>query len=110
VLGVSAVMGLWFRELSLARGAVLVLTIVVLCVIVAGHRDAYAELATLDLVLLVVAPLVLWAGEIPALRRNRAARFGVQLVAMLAVLMIPLVPALKGLRQTMQEQTESYSY
>ena len=44
------------------------------------------------------------------LAKSRRTRFAIRIIAVLLILLIPLVPALKGLRETMQEQTESYVY
>jgi hypothetical protein len=105
-LGAMTVAGLRFRKFSLARGGVLTLTIVLLGVILAGHF--FADLSRLDLILLGVAPLAAWLGELPM--KGRRTRFAVRVIAVLLLLLIPLVPALKGLRETMQEQTDSYMY
>ncbi|MEO6437010.1 MAG: hypothetical protein ABIP55_14805 [Tepidisphaeraceae bacterium] len=106
-LGAIALLGLWFRNLTLARGGVLALAVVLLGLILCGHL--YADLSQRDLILLAAAPLMAWAGELPFLKRG-GVRFAVRLIAVLLVLAIPLVPALKGLQQTMQEQTDAYSY
>jgi hypothetical protein len=105
-LGAITLLGLWFKKLSLSRGGLLTLTIVLLGVILAGHF--FADLSRLDLVLLGLAPLAAWAGELPW--KGKRARFAVRVIAVLIVLLIPLVPALKGLRATLQEQTDSYMY
>jgi hypothetical protein len=105
--GVMWVSGFVFRKQSLARGGVLALTVVLLGVILAGHY--FADLSMLDLILLAAAPLGAWVGEAPVFRSKRP-RFAARLVAVLIILAIPLVPALKGLRETMQEQTDSYTY
>ncbi|MEA2734438.1 MAG: hypothetical protein QOE14_889, partial [Humisphaera sp.] len=102
-----AIMSFWFRDLSLARGGVLALTIVLLGVVACAHF--YLNLSLRDAVLVFVAPIGLWAGEIVP-TRSKAVRFAVAAVVMLGILAIPLVPALSGLKQMMQEQTDSYSY
>ena len=106
-LGAIMVAGLWFKNLSIARGGVLTLAVVLLGVILAGHF--YADLSELDLILLPLAPLAAWAGEVK-LVKNKRARIVARVIAVLLILTIPLVPALKGLRETMQEQTDSYVY
>lgn len=106
-LGAIALAGFWFRKLSIARGGVLTLTVVLLGVILAGHF--FADLSMLDLILLAAAPLAAWVGEVKLIKSKRA-RFAARVIAVLLVLTIPLVPALKGLRETMQEQTDSYVY
>jgi hypothetical protein len=53
---------------------------------------------------------MLWAGQLPRVNRKSWSRFVVGGVAMLVVLLVALVPAIKGLQKTMQEQTESYNY
>jgi hypothetical protein len=108
VLGVIGVIGLWLRKVSLSRGGMLALAVLVLGIMLAGHF--FADLTRFELILLAVAPLAMWIAEIPPLRRYAGVRFCVSLIALLAVLSIPLVPALKGLRETMKEQSESYSY
>jgi len=105
-LGAITLLGLWFRKLSLSRGGLLTLTVVLLGVILAGHF--FADLSRLDLILLGVAPLTAWAGELPW--KGKGTRFAIRVIAVLVVLLIPLVPALKGLRATLQEQTDSYMY
>lgn len=106
-LGAIMVLSLWFRKLSIAHGGVLTLAVVLLGVILAGHF--FADLSMLDLILLAAAPLAAWVGEVKLIKSKRA-RFAVRVIAVLLVLTIPLVPALKGLRETMQEQTDSYMY
>ena len=49
-------------------------------------------------------------GEIAPLRRRPWARFVVSAVLMFGVLSVALVPAAKGLKQTMDEQRESSQY
>lgn len=105
-LGAMVVAGLYFRKLSLARGGVLTLTVVLLGIMLAGHF--YADLRLLDLMLLSAAPLAAWLGELPF--KSRRARFASRILIVLLILLVPLVPALKGLRETMQEQAESYMY
>jgi hypothetical protein len=105
-LGAIMIAALWFKKLSLARGAMLALSVVFVGVILAGHF--FADLSKFDLILLTIAPLAAWAGELPF--KSHRTRFTVRLVAVLLILLIPLVPALKGLRQTMKEQTDSYMY
>jgi hypothetical protein len=106
-LGAITVLGTWFKKLTLSRGGLLTLTVVLLGVILAGHL--FADLSRLDLILLGVAPLAAWAGELPPWKGKRR-RFAVRVIAVLLVLLIPLVPALRGLRATLQEQTDSYMY
>ena len=106
-LGALKLVGLWFRNLSIARGGVLAVTVLMLGVILAGHH--FADLSMTDLILLAAAPLAAWLGELPFMKHPRP-RLALRLVAVLLVLLIPLVPALQGLRETMQEQTESYMY
>ena len=106
-LGAITLLGLWLKKLSLSRGGVLTLTVLLLGVILAGHF--FADLSRLDLILLGVAPLAAWAGELP-LWKGKRSRFAVRVIAVLVILLIPLVPALKGLRATLQEQTDSYMY
>ena len=106
-LGALMVVGLWFRKLSLAGGGVLALTVVLLGVVLAGYF--IVELSMLDLILLSAAPLAAWVGEVKLIKSKRS-RFAARIIAVLLILLIPLVPALKGLRETMQEQTDSYVY
>jgi hypothetical protein len=105
-LGAIMVSALWFKKLSITRGGVLALTVLLLGVIVAGHL--FADLSQLELILLPAAPLATWLGELPM--KSRRARFAVRITAVGLILLIPLVPALKGLRETMKEQTDSYMY
>jgi hypothetical protein len=105
--GVMWVLGFFFRKQSMARGGVLALVVALLGVILAGHY--FADLSMLDAILLALAPVTAWVGEVPVFRSKRP-RFAARLVAVLVVLAIPLVPAAKGMRDTMREQTESYTY
>jgi hypothetical protein len=105
-LGTITLLRLWFKKLTLSRGGLLTLTVVLLGVILAGHF--FADLSRLDLILLGVAPLAAWAGELPI--KSKRTRLVTRIVAVLLVLLIPLVPALRGLRATLQEQTDSYMY
>jgi hypothetical protein len=107
-LAVVALLAFYFRNLSLARGGMLVIAIALLGLVFCGHL--YADMTRRDMNLLWAAPLAMWVGEVPAIRSNRWMRFGVGAVAVLVVLAIPVVPAVKGLVQTMREQTESYQY
>jgi hypothetical protein len=70
----------------------------------------FADLTPTELLILAAAPLTLWAGEIPPLRRRPWARFIVSAVLMLAVLSVAVISAAKGVKRTMDEQTESYQY
>jgi hypothetical protein len=106
-LGAIGAAGLWFRKLSIARGGVLAVAVVLMGVVLAGHH--FADLSMTDLILIVAAPLAAWVGELPVIKRP-SARFAARIAAVLIVLLIPLVPALNGLRETMREQTEAYVY
>ena len=106
VVGVMGLSGLWYRRFTIAGGGVLALAMLLMGLIVA----AGVYLKTRDLVVLSIAPLMLWAGQLPRVKRKPWSRFVVSGVAMMLVLSIALVPAIKGLKQTMQEQTESYNY
>ena len=98
----------WFRNLSLAHGGMLAVAVIVLGLILLGHR--LADLTTRDAILLAAGPLAIWFGELPGVRRQPWLRFAVATIAMFGVLAIALVPAVKGLYQTMTEQTESTLY
>ena len=64
-----------------------------------------------DVHLLALAPLAAWAGEIPGLgRRDSWTPNVLRIVAVLAVLALPAFHTLKGLQETLREQSESYQY
>jgi hypothetical protein len=104
-LGAIMVAALYFKKLSVARGAVLTLAVVFFGVLLIGYIYGVSRL---DIGLLAIAPLTAWLGELPL--KSKRTRFTVRIVVVLLILLVPLVPALKGLRQTLQEQTDSYMY
>ena len=107
-LGFIGLSGLWFRRLTLSRGGILALTMTLMGLILCGHL--VADVKCRDLIVLALAPLSLWAGQIPVINRRPWRRFVVAGLAMLLVLSIAVVPAIKGLATTMKEQTRSYEY
>jgi hypothetical protein len=106
-LVLTAVTGLWFREMSVARGGILAVTLTYLGLLLCGHL--YADMTPRDALILAAAPLTLWVGEIPGLRRRTWAKFIVCAIVLLGVLSIAMLPALKELKATMDEQ-KSYEY
>jgi hypothetical protein len=107
VMLVIGVLGFWYRELSLARGGVLAIALTFLGLLLCGHL--YADLTPRDALIIAAAPVTLWLGQIPALHRRPVAKFVVCATALLAVLSIAIVPAVKELKATMDEQ-KSYEY
>lgn len=107
-VGVVGLTGLWFRRLSLAHGGVLALTITLMAMLLCGHL--LAEVTWRDVIILAIAPLTLWIGQLPPLRRRAWLGFITTGIAMAIVVSIAAAPAIKGLMQTMKEQTESYQY
>jgi hypothetical protein len=101
-LAAITVMSLWLRGVTLARGGVLAVAAILLGLLLCAHH--YADLGQTDLILLAVAPLVAWVGEIRPIAKKPIARASIRLLAVLIVLAIPFIPAAKGLHQTMQEQ------
>ena len=108
LLAIAAV-SLWLKELTLARGGILALTIVALGTLWCGYL--YADVKPIDVVILMVAPIFAWVGALPWVRSWRPwLRFAICLVLVMGVVAIALVPAAKGLRQTLKEQMESTQY
>jgi hypothetical protein len=107
-LAAITVLSLYLRGLTLARGGMLAIAAILLGLLLCAHH--YADLGLRDLIFLAAAPLCAWIAEIPPLARKPKPRLAVRLVAVLIVLAIPFIPAAKGLKQTMQEQQESYQY
>lgn len=107
----TMVLGFWLKGATLSRGGIPAVAAIALGLLICGFH--YADLALRDLILLAAAPLTAWLGEfLPGKWPGKWAktRFAVRLIALLVVLAIPLVPALKGLMETMKEQQESYQY
>jgi hypothetical protein len=97
------------RGTSLTGGGMLALTVTFLGMLLCARF--FADLTTRDLVLLAVAPLAAWAGELPGLGKSDSwKRVAVRTVVVLIVLALPAVTAAKGLAETLHEQTDSYSY
>ena len=102
---VVALMAMWLRDLSLARGGVLATAIAVLGLLVCGYY--YADVARIDVAIIAAAPLMAWFGELPLIRSRKPwLRFIITAVLVLGVLAVAVVPAAQGLRKTMQEQSE----
>jgi hypothetical protein len=106
-LAAIAVMLLWMRGATISHGGVLAVAVLLLGLLICGQ---FYDLSLSHLILLAAAPLTAWLGEIKPLDRKPFIRFGVRMVALLIVLAIPLVLAIKGLKKTMNDQTESYQY
>jgi hypothetical protein len=99
----------WSRGAPLARGGMLALALLVPAMLLCAYF--FAELKIRDLALLVIAPLAMWAGELPALgASNSWRRVIVRSVAVLAVLGLTAVTSIAGLKKTMDEQIHSYEY
>ena len=107
-VGLIGLTALWFKNLSLSRGAMLALAVLLMGLIFCGH--VVADVSRRDLIILGAAPLVLWLGQLPVVNRRPWRRFAVGGVVMFIVLSIAVVPAIKGLAKMMKEQTESYQY
>jgi hypothetical protein len=105
-VGLIGAAGLWFRDLSLSRGGVLALAVLLMGLIVCARP----YLVPRDLIVLALAPLALWVGQLPVINRRPWRRFLVAGAAILIVLSIALIPAVKGLAKTMKEETQSYQY
>ena len=105
---VMTLLSLWYRQLSLAGGGILAINLIVLGLLLCGHL--FADLTCREMLILAAAPLALWTGEIPPIARKPWLRFAVSAVLMLAILSAALVPALQGLKQTMDEQSQSSQY
>jgi hypothetical protein len=104
---VVGVLGFWYRQLSLARGGVLAIALTFPGLLLCGYL--YADMAPRNALVLAAAPLSLWLGQLPPLRRRPVVKFVVCAVALLGVLSIAMVPALRELKATMDEQ-KSYEY
>lgn len=109
VLLVIALLGFWLTDLTLSRGALAILTIVGLGTLYCGYL--YADVKPIDIAILSVAALSAWIGEAPIIRTRRPpVRFAITAILVLGLTAIAVVPALSGLRKTMQEQSESSMY
>ena len=107
LLAIAAI-ALWLRNLSLARGGILALTISVLGLLACGYL--YADVKPRDAALVAVAGLAAWIGRFPLLPNRSRMRFVITAIAVIGVASLAVVPAVKGLLETMREQTESYRY
>lgn len=105
--GVFAV-ALLRRHLSLTGGGILSIAVLVPGLLLFSHY--FAELTQRDAILLAIAPLMLWLGELPVIHRLTKIRLALRVLPFLIVLSIPLLPALKGLHKTYTEQSESTLY
>jgi hypothetical protein len=101
-LVIVAILGFWYREMTLARGGMLAIALTFLGLLLCGHL--YADMTPRDALILAAAPLTLWIGEIPGLRRRPGVKFLVCAVALFGVLSIAVVPALRELKATNDEQ------
>jgi hypothetical protein len=97
-----AIMGFWYREMAMARGGILAIALTFLGLLLCGHL--YADMTPRDALVLAAAPLTLWIGEIAGLCRRPWLKFAVCALVVLGVLSIVMVPALKELKATMDEQ------
>ena len=108
-LFVVSLVAWWSRGASLARGGMLAVTVLLLGLLLFAHL--FLDMLARDAVLLALAPLVAWAGELPGLGKpDSRKRFAVRTVAVLAVAALPAFHAVTGLKDTLDEQYESYSY
>jgi hypothetical protein len=108
ILAVLMASGLWFRNLSLAHGGVLAVGLIALSLILLGHL--LADVTMRDAMILAGGPLAILVGEFPGIRKQTWLRFTVATIAMFGVLAIAVAPAIKGLHNTMTEQSESTLY
>ncbi|MBI1923763.1 hypothetical protein HYR99_05885 [Candidatus Poribacteria bacterium] len=90
-LGVSLVVAWWRPAMSLARSALPVVTVLLAGLWMAGYF--YAQVPAASALLLAVAPMAAWVGQIPSMRRaapwqvNLARAAGVLIPVLLAVLL-----------------------
>src|SRR5688572_26257053 len=106
---VVSLAALWSRGASLARGGMLAVTVQLLGLLLFAHL--FLDMPARDAVLLAVAPLAAWAGELPRLGKPDSwKRLALRTVAVLAVLALPAISAVRGLQSTLNEQYESYAY
>jgi hypothetical protein len=109
VLLAIAAVALWLNELTLARGGILALAIAGLGTLWCGYL--FADVKPIEVVLLMAAPLFAWVGALPWVRSWRPwLRLALCFGLVMGVVAIAVVPAAKGLRQTMKEQMESTEY
>jgi hypothetical protein len=108
-LFVIALAALWSRGASLARGGMLATTLLLLGLLLFAHL--FLDMPARDAAVLALAPLALWLGELPGLGKPDSwKRVAVRTVAVLAVIALPAIVTINGLRATLNEQTDSYSY
>ena len=110
-LVVVALAATWSRGASLARGGVFAFAGLFGGLLICGHLLGYPGLPLPHVALLALAPLAMWAGELPKLGKPDSwARVAVRTVAVLALLALPAVTAVKGLKQTVDDQFDSFTY
>jgi hypothetical protein len=79
--------------------------------LICGHQLGYPGVPLPHVALLALAPLATWAGELPGLGKPDSwKRLAARTVAVLTVLALPAITAISGLKGTLDEQYESYSY
>jgi hypothetical protein len=97
------------RGTALTGGAMLALGVLFLGMLLCARF--FADLTVRDFVLLALAPLAASAGELPGLgKADSWKRVAVRTISVLIVLALPAATALPGLKATLDEQTEAYSY
>ncbi len=108
-LSIIALAAGWARGAALPRGGVLAVALLVPALLLCGYF--FADLTLRDFLLITFAPLAAWAGEVPWLGKSDSwRRVAVRWAAVAAVIALPAFRAVSGLRETMNEQTESYQY
>lgn len=108
-LVVIGVAGWWARGRVLGRGGMLAVALLLPGMLLFAHFFATGPVPYI--ILLVLAPLTAWAGELRGLgERDSWKRVAVRWVVVLAMVALPLVVSVRGLAKLLQEQRTSHEY
>jgi hypothetical protein len=109
-LAAVGVMAFRLRDLTLAGGGVLVTGVLLVGLLVCHETHYFGDVRTLDaLALVAAAPVALWVLQLLP-RKRPWLRYVVSGALLSGILSTAVVPAVRGLQHTMQEQLESTSY
>jgi hypothetical protein len=108
-LVVIGVAGWWARGRVLGRGGMLVVALLLPGMLLFAHFFADGPIPYI--ILLALAPLAAWAGEMRGLgERDSWKRVAVRWAVVGAMVALPLVVSVRGLAKLLQEQRQPYEY